>query len=69
MPRNRSDFRRLCGHHDHWPVREHVGGVLSVGHAALAGAGAYAQEPYSTNFGVPFAIAIGVGLIVGFSLA
>lgn len=43
-------------------------GILSVGHAALAGAGAYAGAVLTTNFGVPFAIAIIVGLIVGFSL-
>lgn len=48
-------------------------GALSVAHAAIAGMGAYMAAVLTTNFGLPFPLALlagaGVGFVTGMSLA
>src|SRR5438034_8421199 len=40
-------------------------GPLSVAHAALAGMGGYLSAVLTTNFGWPFPLAVGAGLLLG----
>jgi branched-chain amino acid transport system permease protein len=44
-------------------------GVLSIAHAALAGAGGYAAAVLTAKLGLPFGAGIAVGTIAGFVLA